>query len=201
MKHSSLNPQELRELQTIVQDMTQTTIKFVDIRAEYAAKGVPPGQLIRLVNSMIETGSIEVDQELKNMVGTAESKFGRGTVIFDEFQVAFSKMVELQHDLVNFRRLVTAFNVNPFVVNKLVELQSQSPLDNGQGLLRELYKLSGYNPQPIESEGIERTEEEQPVGCFGNILQRLDVSNDRKKLIIDVLLGIGLGVGGIHLLT
>ncbi len=201
MNNSSLSLQELKELQVIVKEMTEITVKVVEYRANYAAKGIPRDQFNRLVNSMCETGSIEVDQELSNMVNIAESKFGKGTVDLGLFKKVFSEMVEMQQDLMNYRRLISAFDINSFVVNKLVELRSQSPLDDGQGLIAQLNCLAGYEPNQLIDGGIKTEAEEASASFYKKVIEKVGVSDDTKKLVMDILLGVGLGVSGLHLLT
>ena len=86
-------------------------------------------------------------------------------------------------------------------MNKLVEIRTQSPLDNGQGLLLELFKLAGEQPDKAPQSTGETTTGREAKGFFEKYFGKYKISAETRKLITDVTLGIGLGIGGIHLLT
>ncbi len=198
MKAKSLSVGELSELRGIINEMSKKIIVANEVRAQVAAKGIPMMQFNPLVNAHPDNDLKQIDTDLLRMVEIAEAKFGKNCTTVEDLRKRFDELVQINQDLGNHRRLVRSYNVNPFVVNKLVELRSHSPLDQGESALAELIMLAG-----VDNVNSNDATDEQVVKAqkSANKARLTIISDETRKILMDIALGVGLGIGGIHLLT
>ena len=194
MTVAALNSQSLDELRAVIDEMTSNAVLLTQYRDSLAAMGVPPPFLMRWVNRLIDEGRGR-EQGLSPGFwhGLQRTNTQR---VWDEKGITDNAlgMVQIESTLRQLRDKSKQYDVDVFVVNKLVEFRQKCPVDKGEGLLMELLDLAGLAPTDSTSSPSDYSE------------QRSDEIGERTGLpwgqyLWDVALGVSFGIGAILLLN
>ncbi len=202
MAVQSLDAKKLAELRQLVDDMSDQAVSLNSIRERAIAVGMPRPLLVRVVNQLADDENAKVDGMMGELKISSEKQVGVGS--FDVLQVRkmIDEMVQHELDLRHFRRISNSYGVDIFVINKLVELRQKCPLDKGESLLREMAFMAGIGLSS-ESAVTQDKSDSTPSGQSHDTRRSNQAKPDRglRQLFVDILLGLGLGVGAILLLS
>ena len=201
MAFKSLTNKDKKELRDIIDQMTAVSVDSFEKVEMAIALGCPRGQFMSVVNMKTENDSIELKPLLNNLKTKVNEKLGDGAFDEEEVTLLIESLVRNNHDLIHFRKLVSGFSVSAFVINKIVEIRTRSPLDSGKALFSELFHIEGVDPteeelvgENVNSGGVEEGgAEKESIGTYFN--------PETRKMVMDIALGVGLGVSAIALLV
>lgn len=202
MAVQSLDAKKLEELRQLVDDMSNQAVLLNSIRERAVAVGMPRPLLVRVVSQLANDEGAKVDGMMDEIKVSSEKQVGVGSFDLLQARKMIDEMVQHELDLRHFRKISSSYGVDIFVINKLVELRQKCPLDKGEGLLREMASLAGIGLSS-QSEVTQDQSDSIPSDQSHDTRRSNQAKPDRglKQLFVDILLGLGLGVGAILLLS
>lgn len=209
MSYANLKESDKQQLADIIADMSRMSLELAEKRDWVIAKGVPGPQFIQLVTMKLDDAGFDIKPAFAAFEKAVVRKFGPGSFDYAEIEDALQFMLDGNKSLAGLRRAVHQFDIDPFAVNKLVELRCRSPLDSGMGLVTEIASIAGMKAseasnQPDISSGENtettslKTRKRDSAGALVWLKSRYDQFGGMLK---DVTLGVGLGVVAILLLV
>lgn len=201
MAFKDLTDKDKKELRDVIDEMTAVSVDSFEKVETAIAYGCPRGQFMSMVHLKTENDDLPLEPLLNDLKKKVEDKLGEGAFDEEEIVLILDSLARNNRDLMHSRKLLSGFKVSPFVVNKIVEIRTRSPLDSGQALFSDLFQIEGIEASAGELVGMDENSSidhankssiEEPVAFF---------DPEVKKLLTDIMLGIGLGVGAIALLV
>ena len=201
MAVQSLNEQDLAQLRAVVDQMTEVAVLSQEKRKTAQSLGVPLPPFMNIVHMLAADPSTPLERPIEELRVLVEKKLGEGAFDEEKVRELLDETVLLEQDLAEQRKLARSFDVDVFIINKLVEIRIQSPLDQGEGLMNQLLLLYGLQPGASTAAGTQQTQSK--CDRLAGIVQerREPVWVRYRQLVLDVVLGVGLGVSAIALLT
>lgn len=202
MTFSSLTNKDKKELRDVIDEMTALSVDSFEKVEMAIAYGCPRGQFISIANAKTENKGQPFGPQLKQLKKTVEDALGEGSFDEEEIVSLLDSIVRNNRELIHFRNLANGFNVRAFVINKIVEIRTRSPHDSGRALFNDLFQIEGIEAPPSSelAEDVDNISETTAVTELSEP-SRPYFNEETKKMVIDVVLGVGLGVGAIALLV
>lgn len=203
MAFKGLTNKDKKELRDVIDEMTAVSVDSFEKVEMAVAYGCPRGQFMSIVNMKTENDELVLEPLLNRLKDKVEEKLGDGAFDEEEIVSIVDSLVRNNRDLMHFRRLVGGFNVSSFVVNKIVEIRTRSPLDSGHTLFAELFQIEGVEPSDKELTGEDDSDLDVEVITSQNSNEKLMgfINPETRKMVVDIALGVGLGVSAIALLV
>ncbi len=199
MTIESLDEKALNELRVIIEEMTENAVSSREKKEQAFALGLPRNRFVRLINKKAANDDFSVDEELADMRSVVEKNHGKDAYNDAEVRNLLGDLVLLEQEIGHYRKVIKRFDVDNFAINKLVEIKSHSPLDQGKGLLREIFKLAGRDENVVENQAA--NDSSQHVKDDAKAEAQDSLWKSKRQLIVDAVLGISLGVVAIKLLV
>lgn len=205
MPFDKLNADDKKELRDVIDKMTAIQVDTTAKKELASGMGLPPVVLAQAVTIKVNNPSAPLVALIKRMRESVEQRLGSGAFNKSDVLELIDVLVMNQQDLRHYQKILNGFDVDNFIVNKLVEVRSRSPLDAGHGLLKEMIAIAGVSDdvQAEVPEDAESADGENKVAGATPALrkQRLKEAAESRKTLWEVALGIGLGMSAIALLV
>lgn len=202
MTVKSLDPKALNELRMLIADMSAAGTAQHEIRESLVALGVSRQLIIRAVGARVDDENMPLKDVISDFRNGVERQSGAGSFDESHARSELHKMVQHEKDIRHFRKVAGTYKVDAFIINKLAEFQQKSPLDKGEGLIGELLLLAGLTLPEANSDADSSSQSENVERTRKSVQQQ--PSRDGRSFgqtLIDVCIGLGLGVGAILLLN
>ncbi len=203
MAFINLSNKDKKELRDIIDQMTAVSVDSSEKVEMAVDQGCPRAQFIPIVNQKTGNDQLSLKPMLRKLKGIVEEEQGRGAFDEEEIESLIESLVRNNHDLIHFQKLVGGFDVSSFVVNTIVEIRTRSPIDAGQAFFDELFQIEGVEPveNKLEDEAGNALDVER-LGVGDSSEKPSTLFNPEvKKMLTDIVLGVGLGVSAIALLV
>ncbi|MDO6460605.1 hypothetical protein Q4485_07850 [Granulosicoccaceae sp. 1_MG-2023] len=199
MSIANLSESERRDLDRYIEDMVTHAVDLREATEQAQALGVPPVAFDRHAGMRVREDR-PIAQALNEFRPVAEARLGKGTFREQEVGELLEKAVLSRREYEHLKRVVRGFKADQFAIEKYVEIRAHNPLDKGLSHLREMNALAGYQaeaaPQASGSgEPVQKATAEQVSA------RRSARRSWLKGLVVDVALGLGIGVSALMLLT
>lgn len=202
MAFKGLTNKDKKELKDVIDQMTAVSVDSFEKAATAVAHGCPRGQFLAIVNQKTENEKLNLKPLLRNLKNKVEKELGVGAFDEEEIVSILESLVRNNHDLMHYRKLIRGFDVSEFVVTKIVEIRTRSPLDLGQALFTEMFQMEGVDPSENELVGEDGKLDVEEIALQNSTEQTKSfVSPELRQTVVDIVFGIGLGVGAIALLV
>ena len=181
----------------LVEEVCNLMADSHDIREDALARGVK----FHTLNVLIELSANDKPDELAEMMNTALSAskkaYGNAAITEDQLRDSVDKLSVLQKDMSHVRRMAKVQGINMEAMNALTHMIRVNPGDGGEKVVNEFVayaRLCGIKLEKF----VEITKEIESEAK--SVLPDIQLERDdeklaaRKRLITDVIVGLGIGV-------
>ena len=192
-------------VESIVTELIDINSEIFELKEELVAKGVPYTTL----NALVDLARNEKEQDLfelkKSALSAAKSEYGVGAVTSELLENYLDKLVELEEDLGQVRKLARANELEPQAINFLTQVIRQNPGDGGTRVVGKIVEYA--RACGITVSGVQLVVDNTPAEPE-SVLPKIELPEPEKggwkqwrQIATDVAIGLLMTIIALSLLT